>query len=479
MKKTLCILTVLVCAGCMQSMEPPSARFPWDNGPLRVSDNHRFLCHENGEPFFWLGDTAWLAPKKLNREEVETYLENRRSKGFNVVQVMVLHTVPQVNAYGDTAVAESDRFEPITTPGNDPDSPAEYDYWDHLDYIVETAAEKGIYMALVPVWGSIVKAGRMDARAAADYGAWLAERYKDSPNIIWINGGDIRGDEATELWLALGNALKTADGGHLVTFHPFGRTQSSTWFHNEDWLDFNMFQSGHRRYDQQRGEERWFGEDSWRYVEEDYAKVPPKPTIDGEPSYESIPQGLHDPAEPYWTADDVRRYAYWDVFAGACGHTYGHNAVMQMHKPDSGKGSFGVREYWYEALDHPGAGQMRYLKDLMLSRPYFERIPDQTVIFGDPGERYDRLIATRGGSYLFVYTYTGRPIEVVMGNISGTAVRACWFDPRNGMSQVIGTFDNTGTRAFDPPGDEQAGNDWVLVLDDRDAGFAPPGSLPE
>ena len=98
------------------------------------------------------------------------------------------------------------------------------------------------------------------------------------------------------------------------------------------WLDFNMFQSGHRRYDQDDTPGAK-GEANWRYVNEDYAKEPPKPTLDGEPSYENIPQGLHDPKQPYWTDMECRRYAYWSVFAGSAGHTYGNNAVMQMHKP--------------------------------------------------------------------------------------------------------------------------------------------------
>ena len=95
----------------------------------------------------------------------------------------------------------------------------------------------------------------------------------------------------------MGELFHELDADSLVTFHPFGRTQSSTWFHQEPWLDFNMFQSGHRRYDQDDTPEPK-GEDNWRYVAEDLEREPLKPTIDGEPSYEGIPQGLHDPAEP-------------------------------------------------------------------------------------------------------------------------------------------------------------------------------------
>ncbi|MBN1787350.1 MAG: glycoside hydrolase family 140 protein [Sedimentisphaerales bacterium] len=467
-KTLLLFLSIFPFASCCIAAQSK----PWDNGKLIVSQNGRFLQHENGTPFFWQGDTGWLLFEKLSRAEAETYLENRRKKGFNVIQVMVLHELPQKNLYGDYAVEENDPAKPITTPGNNPKSESEYDYWDHIDFIVDTAGEKGLYIGMVPAWGSIVKQEYLNTSNAAQYAAWLANRYCDKPNIVWLNGGDLKGDTCKEVWQIMGKTIKQTDTNHLMTFHPYGRTQSSMWFHNEDWLDFNMFQSGHRRYDQLRpgkdDAERWKGEDNWKYVLEDYALTPPKPTMDGEPSYENIPQGLHDPNEPYWQEQDARRYAYWSVFAGAFGHVYGNNAVMQMHKPDSGKGSYGVRDYWYEAIDAPGAGQMQYLQKLILSRPFFERIFDPSLIADDIGIEYDYVIATRGKNYAFIYTYTGRTFEVALGIISGKKVKASWYDPRDGKTESIGTFKNEGTHLFDPPGKEQPGNDWVLILDDAD-----------
>ena len=135
-----------------------------------------------------------------------------------------------------------------------------------------------------------------------------------------------------------------------------------------------------------------------------------KPVLDGEPSYEGIPQGLHNPSEPRWTASDVRRYAYWSVFAGSCGHTYGNNSIMQFYRPGTNP-SYGAEEAWWDALGTPGFNQMKYLKNLILSFPYFERIPDQTVIASQNGERYDRAVATRGKDYILVYNYTARPID--------------------------------------------------------------------
>ena len=92
-----------------------------------------------------------------------------------------------------------------------------------------------------------------------------------------------------------------------------------------------MFKSGHRRYDQDTADLA-YGEDNWKYAADDYSKIPVKPTLDGEPSYEGIPQGLLDTTQPCWTDKEIRRYAYWSVFAGCCGFTYGHNAVMQFYK---------------------------------------------------------------------------------------------------------------------------------------------------
>jgi hypothetical protein len=448
------------------------------NQRIVVSNNKRFLQYESGEPFFWLGDTGWLLFEKLTREEALRYLANREAKGFNVIQCMVVHALPVVNVYGDSAFAENDISRPVVTSGNDASDPQEYDFWDHVDYIIDQAAKNGIRVALVPIWGSVAARPTTSVEKIAAYARWLGKRFGSKPNIIWINGGDIQGNRRPEIWNAIGYALKAVDSTHLMTFHPFGRTQSSTWFQAAPWLDFNMFQSGHRRYDQRRGDgiESWKGEDNWRYVLEDYAKLPSKPTLDGEPSYENIPQGLHDTTQPYWTANDCRRYAYWSVFAGSCGHTYGDNAVMQMYKPQDTARSYGARNYWYDALDDTGSFQMQYVARLVLSRPYFERVYDSMLVV-DQSMRYDFVAATRGRSYLFAYTYTGRPFTIRMGRISGSEVRAYWFDPRTGTSRRIGKMENSGTVHFQPPGNQRNGNDWVLILDDASKRFPQPEEL--
>ena len=434
---------------------------PWDNGKLTVSEEGRYIKHENGTPFFWLGETGWLLPQRMDRDEVGYYLDACKNGGYNVVQIQTLNSVPSLNCYGQYSMTDGFNFKNIDKKGV-------YGYWDHMDYIVKTAERNGIYIAMVPIWGTPVDAGHMNAKEADAYGRFLAERYKDSPNIIWLVGGDIRGDKKTDVWEALARSIRAIDKNHIMTFHPRGRTTSATWFNESVWLDFNMFQSGHRRYGQRKGDgdypiEENTEEDNWRFVESS-TLTPLKPVLDGEPIYEDIPQGLHDVNETRWKDYDVRRYAYWSVFAGSFGHTYGHNSIMQFVRPGVNS-AYGAETPWWDALKDPGFGQMKYLRNLMLAFPYFERIPDQSVISGVNGERYDRAIATRGNDYLMVYNYSGRPMEIDLTKISGDKKDAWWYNPSDGTLEYIGEFGNNKTK-FQHDSGYMSGNDRILIAVD-------------
>lgn len=457
------ILSTFLVLSIFASAQSKTAKHPWDNGKLKVSENHRYLQHEDGTPFFWLGDTGWLLPERLNRDEAEFYLTECSKRGYNVVQVQTIDKVPSLNYYGQSSMPDGFNFKNINKKGV-------YGYWDHLDFIIKAAERKGIYIGMDCIWGGLVKDGLLSVKEAEAYGKFLGERYKNSPNIIWFIGGDIRGDVKPEVWEALATSIKSVDKNHLMTYHPRGRTCSSTWFNNASWLDFNMFQSGHRRYGQRKGDGDYTiaentEEDNWRYAEQALALATVKPVIDGEPSYEDIPQGLHEANETRWTANDVRRYAYWSVFAGSFGHTYGHNSIMQFYKPGV-NASFFPSRYWYDCLQDPGYNQMKYLKTLMLAFPFLERVADQSIIAGQNGERYDRAIATRGTDYLLVYNYTARPMQIDLSKISGAKKNCWWFNPKNGELQFIGELDGTKITNFQLDIAYNAGNDRVLIAVD-------------
>ena len=462
MKKNIVLYLISLFLLTLPSNLSSQNNKPWGKGKLKVSKENRYLMTEDGSPFFWMGETGWLMPERLNRDEVDYYLDQCQKAGYNVVQVQTINDVPAVNIYGQYSMIDGFNFDNIDQKGV-------YGYWDHMDYIINTAESKGIYIGMVCIWGTLVKKGLMNTEEAKLYGKFLANRYKDSPNIIWMIGGDVRGDEKTEVWEALAQTIREIDKNHLMTFHPFGRTASATWFNSAEWMDFNMFQSGHRRYGQRKGDGDYTikentEEDNWRYVEFSLSQKPTKPVVDTEPIYEGIPQGLHNPDEIRWKDYDVRRYAYWSVFAGSFGHTYGNNSIMQFYRPGVGA-AYGATEAWWDALRNPGFNQMKYLKNLMLALPFFERIPDQSLIVGENKERYDYVIATRGNDYLLVYNYSARPMEINLTKISGEKKNIWWYNPQNGKLEYIGLFDNKVTTFVYDCG-YMSGNDRVLIAVD-------------
>ncbi|MBO4443790.1 MAG: DUF4038 domain-containing protein [Bacteroidaceae bacterium] len=406
---------------------------------LQVTPDGRFLRHADGTPFFYMGDTGWLLPEKLNKEEVCTYLDALQANGFNVTQVQTVCGVPCTNAYGKQSHPAGYDFSAVDAEGAD-------GYWPHMDYIIREAEKRGIYVGMVCVWGGLVKRGLMSVDEARSYGTFLAERYKDSPNIIWIMGGDIQGDLYQAEWDTLATTIKRIDKHHLMTFHPRGRTSSVDFYNDREWIDFNMFQSGHRRYNQRMGDANYpipegTEEDNWRYVETAIRREPRRPVLDGEPSYEHIPQGLRNPEEPRWTARDARRYAYWSVFAGACGHTYGHNSIMQFHR-ESETAAYGATIEWIEALKAEGFCEMKHLRRLMteILPSYFDRVPAQELIVGPVGERYERIAATRGTNWMAFYDFAGRPFEADLSSLRDNPYLYS-FSPVDGSLEEVKSFE--------------------------------------
>jgi uncharacterized protein DUF4038/collagenase-like protein with putative collagen-binding domain len=459
-----CVLIV----GLANLQPTPPAQSP---PPLRVSENRRFLVTADGRPFFWLGDTAWELFHRSNREDAERYLQKRSSQRFTVIQAVALAEfdgLHQPNAYGQTPLVD-----------DDPTRPNE-EYFRHVDWIVARANALGMYIGFLPTWGDKWNQRRgvgpeiFTPANAQIYGEWLGRRYRNA-GIVWILGGDrpIENDTHREIIRAMARGLRSGDGGaHLITFHPSGGEGSSTWLHDEEWLDFNMRQNGHSpeftgRYDKTRS---------------DYDRSPVKPVIDGEPLYEDHPVSFNAKQLGHSIAADVRRPLYWDLFSGAFGHTYGHHSVWQMWTPERAPINNPLLP-WYDAIGQEGGAQMQYGRALIESRPFLTRIPDADVIVTSavptsvPGAGRYQFVATRdaNGSYAMVYAPIGRPFSVRMSKITGAQVRAWWFDPRTGNATEIGTFPNAGEREFAPPSKGEM-LDWVLVLDAASRDYPPPGT---
>lgn len=475
MNTQTCFPTALLLLTAL-ALTPPASAADHPLPRLKVSDNRRFLVTADGQPFFWLGDTAWELFHRLNREEAVRYLDNRARLGCTFVQAVALAELDGLNdpnPYGHLPLIENDPTRPAVKDG--PDN----DYWDHVDFIVRAANRRGIYVGFLPTWGDKwnkkwgVGPEIFNPQNAETYGEWLGRRYRDA-GLVWILGGDrpIENEAHREITRAMARGLRRGDGGaHLITFHPPGGAGSAQWFHGEDWLDFNMRQNGHvaeftGRYDQTRV---------------DYDRTPVKPVLDGEPIYEDHPVSFEPNKLGHSIAADVRRPLYWDLFTGGFGHTYGHHSVWQMWQPGRNPINHPLLP-WFEAIDQPGAAQMQHAKRLLLSRPFLSRVPDDSIIVTDrvptsvPGAGRYRFVATRDheGSYALVYAPVGRKFKARLDKITGASVKAWWFNPRDGTAKGIGEFPNTGEREFVPPTPGEA-LDWVLVLDHAAKGFPPPG----
>lgn len=430
---------------------------------LKISNNSKYFIeiNKNGEekPFFWLGDTAWLLLQKVNMQETEKYFINRKEKCFNVIQAVLVHDTNFENT--DTDVTGGKDFSNLNTA---------HQYWDKVEAVVKLAEKHGLYMALLPVWGSMVKKNLLNSDNVCPYGEFIAERFGKYENIVWILGGDIRGQVGFEIWNTLGSTLKKLCPNRLITFHPFGRTSSALWFHKQPWLDFNMFQSGHRRYDQcslgewddNKESEDFFAEDNWKYVNRDGNLTPQKPILDGEPSYENIPQGLHDTSQPRWAAKDVRRYAYWSVFEGACGHTYGNNSVFQFYTKNDLKGGYGADKDWHSELNAPGAEQLKHLYGLITHFDFASGLHNDRLVNNTNFSKYDRITAFSGSGYALVYNYSGRKFSLNIAALGFEPLEYKWYDPTNGKTEK---FNLPDPAEIIPPKNSCGETDMVLIIE--------------
>jgi hypothetical protein len=465
MKRLSVIILVLL------ALNPTFSQEKWHNEKLKISENGHYLSYENGKPFFWLGDTAWEMFHRLKLEEIETYLENRKQKGFNVIQAVVLAEMD--------GLRKPNRYGQVPFENLDPTKPNEK-YFELIDSAIKLAESKGLYIGLLPTWGdkTTLLWGEgpviFNKENAYGYGLWIAKRYKDNPNIIWILGGDRPpmkdSDDWTPIWRAMAKGI--IDGSNnksLITYHPWGGDLStSQYIHNEPWLDINMMQSGHGG-----------GHDVpvWKLVQRDFDLKPTKPTLDSEPNYEDHPVNpwpTWDPKNGYYRDYDVRKQCYRSVFSGACGVTYGHHSVWQFYSEKEKEINFPDR-YWNEAMDRPGAFQVGYLRKLIESRPQLERIPDQSLILNGQGEKGEYSCAFRDqiGSYEMIYIPFGKTIKVNTSHIKSKKINLTWFNPRTCKSTATKSIANSLEIDFTPP-TLGLHNDWVLIIDNPKFNYKNP-----
>ena len=315
-----------------------TAGFPWkEHGKLVVNEGSTIIQYKDGTPFLWMGCTAWGMTEWLSREEVDVYLDDRKSKGMNVVQFCLFwgkrvdyptkFTANPPNFYGHKAFVEINGFPDAAKPAVVAGGTLENsnDYWDHVDYCVQAIKKRGMYAAILPFWGRRYVNGTHGVNSLNvftlgnifQYGVFLGKRYGNEPHIIWVNGGDVKADDGGDFlphYRLMAEGLVEGVTGEsakwdqeselwdeiLMTYHPDGSPMinSSKWFHNDAWLDFNMIETFVNR------------DHIVASIQQDLNLENPKPTVLGEPHYEGI-TNAH-----IAKAIQMRRQAYQSFFQG-------------------------------------------------------------------------------------------------------------------------------------------------------------------
>src|ERR1700761_7453502 len=404
--------------------------------PLAVGPDHRHLVDQSGKPFLVQGDAAWSLISGVTKEEAERYLEDRRSKGFNSVIVNLIEHQFRgpVNRYGE---------DPFTTAG-DFSTPNEK-YFEHADWVIRKAAEKGIQVFLAPIYlgyigtneGWVKEVLANGPEKSREWGRYVGKRYAGFDNIVWLIGGDRNPDTAREGVDAIVQGIKEFDKRHIFSAHCHPENSALDQYAQEGWVDLNTTYT----YNIVHG-----------MLIRDYQRTPATPFVLIESTYE----GQHNAS-----AVQIRRQAYWAILSGATGQFMGNRPIWLF---DPG---------WEKAIDYAGSRDMVRLKTLFLSRPWYQLVPDaeHKVVVDGLGEfrGLDYLAAARtaDGGTVIAYMPTSRTISVDMTKVAGKEAKAWWFNPRNGNATAIGTVPTAGTHQFVPP---DAGV-WVLLLDDASLGL--------
>jgi hypothetical protein len=392
--------------------------------PVRVSENNRYFVDQNGSPVFWLGTTQWQIFREYTLEEATVTLEKIKSNGFVFVQAMLMGVGDgtQPNVYGQKPWIN-----------NDPLTPNEA-YFKNVDAVIQAAREKNLIFSVTLYHQRYRK--YITLKNARAWAKWLAERYKDVPNIVWSMTPEAK-QEFVPVLRQLAAGLHEGDGGcHIITFKPDPAPYSSSFIHDENWLDFDSMQTWNKV------------ELIYPMVTKDYNLKPAKPVLMAEGAYEAGSEYGFD-VNPLW----IRRQAYYSYLAGAH-HTYGHND------------SWRVLPTWKKALNAPGAVQMGVLKKIFLARKeWWHLVPDQSI-FASGGKTDGKVLNLaarhRNGEWIMVYLGDKASFSINVDKIAGDGFKASWIDPRTGESAKIGAFRKTGVQSFSTP---DVWEDAILLLE--------------
>jgi hypothetical protein len=425
--------------------------------PLKRSSNNRYLVDQNNTPVLILGDSPHSLLVLLDATDMTTYMNDRQARGFDAILVQALC---DQSTGGNSSGTTFDGVAPFTSGS----SPANYDlstpnpaYFARLDSLVSTAATDGLVVFLDPIevagWTNTLE--NNGTTKAFNYGAFLGNRYKNSPNIVWESGNDFQdwntNSTDNNLVYQVMAGIASADTSHLQTVE---------LNYNESYSNQDTLLSPVLALDA-----------SYTYFEtydEDLTAYNSSPTLpmfltEANYEYENNNSALPAPTGVFV----LREQEYWTMTSGGTGQLYGNHYTWTF--PSN----------WQSFLDSPGVLEMPYWTELFNAVSWWTLVPDQShqIVTAGYGTynaanlnlttaTYATTSWNPNGSVAVVYDVAGNALTVNLAKFS-QGVYAEWYDPSDGMFTTVSgsPFANSGSMQFTPPGQNHDGDkDWVLVL---------------
>ncbi len=224
---------------------------------LKVSDNSRYLIlRDAADPFLFLGQTLWSMARRLDREEIIQVLDICKEQGFTAIQVLAHGHYMGANPYGKEPFENENFLRPAISAGDNSTDDNAYDWWDHLEFVVEESIKRGLFVCLLPTWREQWhQKNNLNPGNALAYGKFIGQRFRHlNPWIIWVMGGDHHPETTEYLGLhrSLAKGVSIGINGKerydnlMMTYHTLGTTSTVDYFSVEEpFMHFNTIQSGH------------------------------------------------------------------------------------------------------------------------------------------------------------------------------------------------------------------------------------------
>ena len=443
------------------------------HGFIKVSDNGRYFVHDDGTPFYWLGDTNWQAPNYVSitkcnypgcncKNQFTHEVNDRLSKGFTVYQT-----------YFDSG--ESDGGGQLKVTKEPSMWTKKYDkinpqtFTEKYDYMFDYLADHGMVIALG--FGVHTSTVNSMGKAALDrLSRYLTARYAAYP-VVWITAQEITGDGQFDAWVSSARITDAGDGyDHPQSAHQYPLEANDEFvkkLDSESWHDFYALQNGHGPSIPKKSTYKGY-----------YNSKNVKPFVETEANYEDIYCGG-------FNGYRASRIAAWKAnLCGSCGFTYGVTGIWANCWSTAGStgwlGTYST-EPWYMGLDKPGSYEMKYMADFFKYIDFSTLVPRfDSKAYADFRTETKVLASTGDGKTYVAYFYNSDKSTGTLYKLNDEEkYSAKWYDPLTGTFTVISDEITVSGGTYKIP-EKPNSSDWVFVITSRtDSGECKTGPLPE